>query len=371
MTARPPLVVFAGGGTVGHLAPAFALATALERRGARTRFVTPGEAVEAEWFPPGAPPPLALAAPRRPRTLADALRFPGRLLGALGRALRLLQRLRPRAVVGLGGWPCVPASAAALLTGVPLALITSDASPGIVVRVLAPFARRVYAAQEAARRRLARGRPPAARPRYRTTGPLVRPEVVEARRDPALLGLVEGRRTLFVVGGSRGAEGLNRALAEGLRQAAAADPTLAARLQVLHSVGLAGAGIGEVYRAAGLSARVVPFLREIGTAYRSADLVVSRAGALTCAELEATGAPAVLVPYPHHADRQQFENAEPLARRGGAAVLEEQALSPAAVREVVLRLLFDAPRLAEMSRRMAVGRRDATGEVAEDLLGLR
>jgi UDP-N-acetylglucosamine--N-acetylmuramyl-(pentapeptide) pyrophosphoryl-undecaprenol N-acetylglucosamine transferase len=276
--------------------------------------------------------------------------------------------LRPRAVVALGGWPCVPASIAALLTGTRLALVTSDTTPGLVVRLLAPFAWRIYAAQEAARSRLAGRRTPEAVPHIRRTGALVRPEVVEARRDPAALGLDARLRTLFVVGGSRGAEGLNRALAQGLREAAALDPTLARRLQVLHSVGLSGAGIGEAYAAAGLPHRVVPFLREIGTAYRSADLVVSRAGALTCAELEAVGAPAVLVPYPHHADRQQFKNAEPLAARGGALVLEEDALTPAAVREVLLPLLFDAPRLAAMSARMQVGYLDATGSVAEDLL---
>jgi UDP-N-acetylglucosamine--N-acetylmuramyl-(pentapeptide) pyrophosphoryl-undecaprenol N-acetylglucosamine transferase len=80
------------------------------------------------------------------------------------------------------------------------------------------------------------------------------------------------------------------------------------------------------------------------------------------------GAPAVLVPYPHHADRQQFRNAEPLVARGGALVIEEQALTPAAVRDVLLPLLFDAPRLAEMSSRMRVGYRDATAAVVEDLL---
>jgi len=156
----------------------------------------------------------------------------------------------------------------------------------------------------------------------------------------------------------------------GLYEARQADRNLTRRIQVLHSVGGAGAGVAEAYRAAGLPHHVVPFLREIGTAYKTADLVVSRAGALTCAELEATGAPAVLVPYPHHADRQQFKNAEPLAARGGAVILEEKALSPAAVREVILRLLADPPRLAEMSRKMASGARDATTEVAADLLAL-
>ena len=368
MSPRAPLVVFAGGGSVGHLAPAFALETALARRGARALYVTPGEAVERGWFPPGAPEPVHLDAPRRPRTLLQALLFGPRMVRAVLRGAGLLRRRRARAVLALGGWPCVPAALAALLTGTRLALVTSDTTPGVVVRLLTPLAWRVYAAQASARTRLTRGLLRGRNERVLPTGPIVRPEVVEGRRDPAALGLAPARRTFFVFGGSLGAEGLNRAFVAGLCEAVRQDPALRERLQVLHSVGKSGAGVAEAYAAAGVPHRVLPYLREIGTAYRSADLVVARAGAITCAELEAVGAPAVLVPNPHHADRQQLKNAEPLAARGGALVIEERDLTPAAVRDVVLPLLFDPARLAVMSERVRVGYRDATSSVAADLL---
>jgi UDP-N-acetylglucosamine--N-acetylmuramyl-(pentapeptide) pyrophosphoryl-undecaprenol N-acetylglucosamine transferase len=359
-----PTVWLAGGGTVGHLAPAFAVARVLGARGARGAFVTPGEAREAAWFPAGSPPRSTLAAPRRPRGLGEALLFGPRLLASVGQGIRRLHRERPEAVLALGGWPCVPASLAALAAGVPLTLLASDATPGLVVRALAPFARRCYLAQAEATRALGRAR-------TRVTGPVLRAELLEARRDPERLGLERDRLTLFVVGGSLGALGLNRAVAAGLSAAVEAEPALSERLQVLHAVGQAGEGVAEAYARVGLVARVVPFVTDVGTAYRSADLVVSRAGALTCAELEALGVPAVLVPYPHHADRQQFRNAEPLARRGAALLVEEAQLTPEVVRTSVVGLLLDPARRAQMAQAMAREVPDAAGTIAADLLGLR
>ncbi len=354
----------AGGGTVGHLAPGFAIASALEARGQGAVFVTPGEAREAAWFPPGSPPVAHLPAPRRPRTLGEALRFVPRMARAVGEGVRRLHRERPPAVLALGGWPCVPAALAALARGTPLALLASDLVPGVVVRALAPLARRSYVAHPEAARRLPAGR-------VRVTGPVVRPALRAAVRDPARLGLEEGRLTLLVVGGSLGARALNEAMVRGVAGAVEADPALAARLQVLHSVGGAGEGIEEGWRAAGVRAQVVPFVHDMGTAYRTADLLVSRAGALTCAEIEALGVPSVLVPYPHHVDRQQHLNAGRLAARGGALVLEEASLTPQAVREQVLGLLLDAPRRAAMGRAVQQVQADAAGTIADDLLALR
>jgi UDP-N-acetylglucosamine--N-acetylmuramyl-(pentapeptide) pyrophosphoryl-undecaprenol N-acetylglucosamine transferase len=365
VTARGPLVWLAGGGTVGHLAPGLALAPALERLGARVAFVTPGEAHEADWFPPDGPARLALAAPRRPRGAGQALLFGPRLGAAVAAGVRRIHLDRPGVVLALGGWPCVPAALAALAAGVPLALLAVDAVAGVVVRTLAPLAARVYLADPAARTGLR-----ARAGRVLVTGPVLRDELFEAGRDPAALGLAEGRLTLFVVGGSLGARNLNVALAQGLAEAARRETGLAERIQVLHSTGNQSEGIARLYAEAGLAAEVVPFVRAVGTAYRTADLVVSRAGAMTCAELAALGVPAVLVPYPHHADRQQFKNARPLVERGGALLLEEAALTPEAVRREVLGLLEDAPRRAAMAERMRVASVPAGSAIAADLLAL-
>src|SRR5687768_812266 len=180
----------------------------------------------------------------------------------------------------------------------------------------------------------------------------------EARRDPARFGLDTGRRTLLVVGGSLGAQGLNARARSGLLAAVAERAGLASRIQVLHSTGTAEeATLARAdYERAGLVHRVVPFIAEMGEALATADLVLCRGGAATLAEIAALRRPAVVVPYPHHADRQQFANAEPLVEAGQAVVVEEGALDAATFgREVVDRLLDDRALGAMSAGRRAPG----------------
>jgi UDP-N-acetylglucosamine--N-acetylmuramyl-(pentapeptide) pyrophosphoryl-undecaprenol N-acetylglucosamine transferase len=354
-------VLFSGGGTVGHLAPAFALLPALEARGVGHVFATPGEPVEAAWFPPGAPR-VTLRAPRLrqdPRSLAA---FPGRLLRAALSARQLLRREGAGVVVGLGGWPCVPAVLAAASAGTPVALLASDERAGLAVRGLSALAERVYVAREEAARDL-----PA--PRVVVTGPLIRPGIRSGRRAPEAFGLSRERRTLFVTGGSLGARRLNEAVVQGLRAAVRDDPGLSSRVQVLHQTGEGAGDVAGAYRALGLVHHVAPFVRDMGTAWATADLALCRAGAVTCAELEATGTPAVLVPYPHHGDRQQVRNAERLVARGGARLLEEERLSDAEI-AAVLQLLGSGERLARMSSSLRLDAPDAAARVADDLVRL-
>jgi UDP-N-acetylglucosamine--N-acetylmuramyl-(pentapeptide) pyrophosphoryl-undecaprenol N-acetylglucosamine transferase len=358
---RAPLVLLSGGGTVGHLAPGFALAEALEAQGVRTRFATPGGEDERAWFPEDAPAPLTIPALRR-GSLPGLPLMPARLAGCVARAAAVLDRVAPDVVVALGGWPCVPSALAAVARRVPLAFVASDEVPGVVVRWLAPFARRIYVASPDAARALPGGA------RVRVVGPLLRRALLEGRHDPERFGLHPDRRTLFVTGGSLGSRALNLRAAEGMLAAVTEDPSLRGRVQVLHSVGRSGEGVAERYARAGVAHRVTPFLRDMGTAWRTADLALCRAGAVTCAELEATGTPAVLVPYPHHADRQQYANAERLVARGAAAIVEEDALDPDRFRRDVLSVLLDDRRREDMALRMSAGFRDGAGKTAADLI---
>ena len=366
-SARP--FFLAGGGTVGHLAPAFAIRDALRDLGRDGLFVTPGEAREAAWFPPGDPEPLHVPSPRFPRTPWQALAFPFRMTKAVRAAGRLLRAHRPAAVLALGGWPCAPTAIAARLAGVPVALLATDAVPGSVIRRMHRKALRTYLSREEA---LA-GLPEGGRPLV--VGPLVRRAVLGAPREPGLLGLEAGKATLFVVGGSLGARGLNEAVRAGVAAAVAAEPALAARLQILHAAGTEEEATRcvEAYRRAGVAAVVRPFVAEVGTALRCADLVLCRGGASTLAEVDALARPAVVVPYPHHEDRQQWKNAEPLVKRGAAVIVEEAALTPEAFRAEVLGRLFDPASLARMSAARAPGTgssgiHDAAATIAADLV---
>lgn len=373
VSPRPPAppgpVFLAGGGTVGHLAPAFAVRDALRDLGRDALFVTPGEAREAAWFPAGDPEPLHVPAPRFPRTPWQALAFPFRMGKAVRAALRLVRERRPSAVLALGGWPCAPTAIAARLAHVPLALLATDAVPGSVIRRLHRKAVRTYLSREDALAGLPEGGHPL------VVGPLVRREVLRARRDPEAFGLDPRKSTLLVVGGSLGARGLNEAVRAGVAAAVAADPGLAGRFQVLHAAGNddEAARCVEAYRLAGVTAVVVPFVVEIGTALRTADLVLCRGGASTLSEVDALGRPAVVVPYPHHEDRQQWKNAAPLLARGAVALVEEGALTPEAFRAEVLGRLFDPAALARMAAARAPGTgssgiRDAAATIAADLV---
>jgi UDP-N-acetylglucosamine--N-acetylmuramyl-(pentapeptide) pyrophosphoryl-undecaprenol N-acetylglucosamine transferase len=275
----------------------------------------------------------------------------------------LLAREAPDVLVALGGWPCVPAVLAARTKRIPVAFLASDAKPGVAVRRLAGWAARIYVAHESAARELGE------RAQVVVTGPVIRRRVLEAQADHAGLGLDPERLTLFVTGGSLGARALNEALPRGIAAAVRRDPTLRDRLQVLHQVGESGEGVATAYEAAGVSHRVVRFVEDVGGAYRAAQLVVARGGALTCAELAAVGVPAVLVPYPHHADRQQFENARTLAAAGAARVVEEHELTEEGVRRI-LDLLEDAEARREMKNALGAEDPDAAGQIAADLIRL-
>jgi UDP-N-acetylglucosamine--N-acetylmuramyl-(pentapeptide) pyrophosphoryl-undecaprenol N-acetylglucosamine transferase len=339
---RPPAdrpVLLAGGGTAGHLAPGFALRSALAAHGVRCAFVTPGEEKERAWFPEGEAEPLHVAAPRLPRSAVPAAAFPLRMGASVAWALAVLRRERPGAVVALGGWPCAPVALAALLARVPLHLVAVDAVPGVVVRSLSRFAARTYLASGEARGALPRP------DRAVVVGPFLRPDLAAARRDPARFGLAPGVPTLLVVGGSLGASALNGAVLAGLTVAAAADPSLASRVQVIHSTGPEGEATAKTaYDRLGVRAFVAPFVAAMPDALATADLVLCRGGASTLAEVRALARPAVVVPYPHHVDRQQERNAEPLVRAGLATVVDQAELTPAAFGTVVLARLLDPRR---------------------------
>lgn len=361
MPSRERIVLFSGGGTVGHLAPGFALAAALEAVGVECLFATPGEAVEAAWFE-GRPAPLRLQARRLPRTLPGKLAFPAQLgLGGL-RARRLLRKKRIGCVVGLGGWPCAPAVVGARLSKTPLVFLVPDAVPGLVIRKFAHWAGRIYLAHDEARAGLP------VHDGLRTTGPLLRRLVRDGRSDPAAFGLRADRQTLLVTGGSLGAKGLNEAFLAGLEAALAKRPELAARIQVLHAAGIHAPALEARYKTLGLVFHVTPFIRDMGKAYRTADLALSRGGASTCAELQATATPAIIVPYPHHVDQQQVKNARPLCEAGAARLIREADLVPEVVQRDVLDLLEDPEGLRAMRAGHGDCPIDAATETAADLI---
>jgi UDP-N-acetylglucosamine--N-acetylmuramyl-(pentapeptide) pyrophosphoryl-undecaprenol N-acetylglucosamine transferase len=343
--------LIAAGGTVGHVAPALAVAEALRQRGGLVTFAGSQDRVEARLVPEQGYAFDAFSVsglPRRPS--AELVRAAGRALAAPLACRAILRRRRPDAVLGAGGFVAGPMVLAARLEGIPCALTEADAHLGLANRLAAPLADRVFLALPVGRdgekyRAVGRPIPAASRPVARE----------EAHRR---LGLALHARVALVFGGSLGARLLNDLALDAWGESGPS---------VIHLCGerdypeLAG----RVTRGDYL---LRPFIDEIGLAYGAADVVLARAGG-SLWELAAAGLPAVLVPGEFATGQHQEKNARWFAAAGGAVVVPEATASEAP--RVVEALLGDGDRLAAMAAAMrAVAKPDAAEEIADELVSL-
>ena len=348
------VVIFAGGGTGGHLYPALAIAAALEARrpDVRVHFLGARRGIEAHVLPHRGLPHtlLPIRGVHRGRgVIANLGVLPAVARSFLG-ALELFADLRPALVVLTGGYAAAPAGMVARLTGTPLVLQEQNAHPGVVTRRFSTHADEVHVAFPEAIDLLPEG----ARGHTFVSGNPIAPPV-PVDRDAALagLGLDPGRPVVLVVGGSQGSEALNRAVIEMLD---AGMPT--PEWQLLWGTGTRHAEAAiAAWDAAGRPAWVHPigFLHDMPAALGIAAMAVSRAGAMATSEFLAWGLPAVLVPLPTAAADHQTKNATALAEAGCAELLPESELSGRTLRGAIDRMMSDPDRRAAV-RTAALGR---------------
>jgi UDP-N-acetylglucosamine--N-acetylmuramyl-(pentapeptide) pyrophosphoryl-undecaprenol N-acetylglucosamine transferase len=347
-------VMIMAGGTGGHVFPALAIAEALRasreivwlgtRRGIEARLV-PAAGYPVEWID---------VEGLRGKGALRWLGAPVRLLKAVAQARSALARRSPGVVLGLGGFASGPGGIAAWLSGAPLVIHEQNAVAGLTNRWLARIA--------ALRAEGFPGSFPGSRAAIYVGNP-VRPEIAALPPPRQRFESRSSAMRLFVFGGSQGAAALNR-----LVPAAVALLPESRRPRVLHQTGAKDRDATEAaYRAAGIDADVRAFVDDMAGAYAEADLVISRSGASTVAELAAAGIGAILVPYPAAVDDHQTRNAEWLGRVSAAQVVPEAGLTAA---ELANRLatLFGNGRsrllaMAEAARALAVT--DAAHRVAE------
>jgi UDP-N-acetylglucosamine--N-acetylmuramyl-(pentapeptide) pyrophosphoryl-undecaprenol N-acetylglucosamine transferase len=255
-------------------------------------------------------------------------------LGGLD-AWRIVSRRAPDIVVGVGGYSSGPVVLAAALRRVPTMVLEQNAIPGFTNRSLARWVSAAAVTFESTAVFF--------RGRAIVTGNPVRPEFFGDEHDAA--AVPAGPPGVLIFGGSQGAHAINVAMVE-------AAPRLAARsgrLAITHQTGERDLEfVRNAYAAAGLEARVEPFLFAMDREMRRADLIVSRAGATTLAELTAAGRPSVLIPLPTAADDHQRRNAEVLAEAGAAVVIEQRVLSGEVLADRISALIGDGDRLAQM-----------------------
>lgn len=308
-------LIFAGGGTAGHLVPGLAAAEALRRElpGLRIVFATAGKPLERELVAASGFPLEAIPCRPGPRHWYDVLPCAWHNFRGYLRAQQLLKRLRPRAVIGLGGYASLAMATAAARRKVPLLLLEQNVIPGRATRLLAPWARAVCTAFLETADRL----PPDCR--VRLTGNPVRSDFV--RRKVRVDAAHAGPDCLVVLGGSGGAHALN----EQVPRALAGLSSELYGWRVVHQCGSKDvATTRQLYASLGITAEVTSFVADMPKLLSLAALVISRAGGTTLAELAAAGVPAVVVPYPHAADNHQFHNAQRLAAGGACVLLDER-----------------------------------------------
>jgi UDP-N-acetylglucosamine--N-acetylmuramyl-(pentapeptide) pyrophosphoryl-undecaprenol N-acetylglucosamine transferase len=359
MPETAPLILLVAGGTGGHLFPAEALGSVLMTRGYRVRLATDARAIRySGLFAPSMIDvvPSATVHGRNPVAVVRALITLG--WGTL-RAMALIRRLRPAAVVGFGGYPTLPPLWAARWLRVPTVIHDANAVMGRANRLLADRANAIAISFPG----VVDGKPALAR-KAALTGNPVRPAIKSAAAQPYAPPQPGGPLRVLVFGGSQGARIMADVVPPAIEQL---DPTVWERLQVVQQVREEDMDrVRAAYARMKIAAELAPFFTDLPARYADCHLVIARAGAGTVAELSAVGRPSILVPLPGALDQDQFANAGKLEAAGGAIRIPQPQFTPERLAGEIAELAGEPARLSEMAgSARGFGRLDADERLAD------
>ncbi len=352
----------AGGGTGGHLFPGIAVAQAFMKRDPANRvlFINAGRPLETQvlarlGWPHAVIPIEGIKGRGLWRQTVAAFRIPR----AVWSSAAALRRFKADAVLGVGGYSAGPVVTAAWVMGLPTALHEQNHLPGVTNRMVSRVVDRIYVSFEASCEYFKQAK-------VKVSGNPVREEILRLGRGPAAPPSAD-RFSVLVIGGSQGAQAVNRAVVEAL-------PPLrnTSGLQFIHQTGVQDERwVQQAYAHAGIAAEVKAFFNDMASRYQQADLVVCRAGATTVAELTAVGRAAVFVPFPFAADDHQTRNAQALVAAGAAWMIPQAELSGARLAETIAACVEDRPRLMAMAQKARdLGRPGAADTIVDDLYDL-
>jgi len=353
--------MFAGGGTGGHLFPGISLAQLLVEKDRHGRILFVGARKEFEK-------PLIdrygfdyrfIRQKPLPRSLFGLVLFPFRSLIALVTAMPLVVSFRPDVAVGLGGYGSVIPLFAAHLLGVPLVLLEQNSVPGRANRFLGRWARLVCLEFESSIRYFRKCRC------LEVLGNPLRRSLFLEGKGLKPFNLAAGKKTIAVLGGSQGASAINEKIISELR---IIEPH-SDRIQMIHQTGSNDfERVKEAYSKTSLSAHVADFIDDMGRVYQNADLIVSRAGGTTIAEITAFGVPAILIPFPYAKDNHQFLNAKEVSERKAAVIFEQKNFASASLLQQALDIVLNEEKLAVMKQASKrIGRPDAAEVIADKI----
>ena len=351
-------------GTGGHIFPGLAIAKELVARGWQIHWLgTPAGMENALVARAGYPMATVSMTGVRSKGALAWLLLPMKLLVAFWQATRVIFRVRPDVVLSMGGYVAFPGGMMAALWGKPLVVHEPGAVAGLTSRTLALVADRVIVGMQGAFERDVKGNLASRLPKPKNPlwlGTPVRDEIASLAEPDVRYAQHAARLRLFVVGGSLGAQTLNDLVLAALK---AMPPEV--RPEVVHQAGEKHyEGLRAAYEAANIAAEVVPFVDDMAARYAWCDVLVSRAGAITVAEVSAAGVAAILFPLPWFVQDEQAANAQFLASRNAGIALAQLETSSAHLASILEKLTRDA--LLDMARRArALGKREATARCAD------
>jgi UDP-N-acetylglucosamine--N-acetylmuramyl-(pentapeptide) pyrophosphoryl-undecaprenol N-acetylglucosamine transferase len=356
--------IISGGGTGGHIFPAVAIANEIRRRlpDAEILFVGANGRMEMTRVPEAGYKIVGLDISGLQRRLTPQnILFPVRVFRSVRKAGKLIQEFRPDAVVGVGGYASAPVLLAATSRGIPSLIQEQNSYAGLVNKLLGRRVSKICVAYDGMEKFFPANN-------MVLTGNPVRTEIAHGNRAEAqqFFNLDPSKKTLLVIGGSLGARTLNLATA--------------AALSRLHDAGVQLLWqTGKIYfpeaqqQAAPYAAdhlQALEFIQRMDLAYAAADVVISRAGALSVSELCLTGKASVLVPSPNVAEDHQTKNALALVGKGAAVLITDEHAATRLYDET-LRLLADPDRQQQLSERVReLARPDATTAIVDELFKL-
>ena len=358
-----PRVLIAAGGTGGHVYPAIAIADALKEAKPDTEILFVGTKDHIEWEAvPKAGYDIKsiwISGFHRRFTLKNIL-FPVKLGSSIVQSWGIISQFEPDAVISCGGFASGPVGWVAAKKDIPLLLQEQNSFPGVTTRLLARYAKKIFTAFKNADKHL---------PTEKTelAGNPTRKNLTEADREQAYseFNFTKEKNTLLVLGGSGGAKTINEAMASNIKKLHNDFD-----LQIIWQCG--SRYFDELHMRLHTddyeNLRLVDFLHNMPEAYAVADLVISRAGALSCSELALTGKPSILIPSPNVAGDHQTQNARSMVEEGAAELLEDNEAEDT-ISQLVEQLVFDQQNLNKMQQAaLKLARPDAAKVIAKEVL---
>lgn len=362
MINRPFKLIIAGGKTGGHLFPGIAIAQALERlsQNAKILFVgtrAPFETNTLQSY--GYAHKAIYSKPIKGGSLLGKLISVSVISISLIQSLIIMKTIKPDFVIGVGGFSSFAVVLAAWLLNVPTAIQEQNAIPGLTNRMLARFAKTIFTSFEHTQGF-------ANNPKVRYVGnPVRKTELTDPVKDSTSLNIDPNRFTLLITGGSQGASSINTAFLNALELMD--DPN---QFNIIHQTGIKEETlIQERYKQCNIKATAKAFFHNMPDIQKTADLIITRAGAGTLSELCILGKPAILVPFPHAADDHQTANAKMLEEKGAAIMIKDADLTGSGVKTMIETLIQDKPRRKKMGKALkALAMPDADLEIATHII---